>query len=403
MHVELHASLDGGPVSREMLGGLPQEPAFPEEEYLGRIERVREGMARRGIDVLLVQHPSSVTYLSGYQSFSMNNGETVILPVDDEPSLIVHGPEIGGALLHSWFGRILAYPPRTTYESYVAGLLSGQGLGRSRVGVEMRSQAVTAAVNAALREGLPEASFVDGSGLLDAVRLIKSAREVEHLQRAARFTDAGMSAAIEAASEGVTDNEVAAAAYHAMASAGSDYLSHCVVVTSGRRSGILHSTYKRNRIMAGDPILLEMGGCWQRYTSPLMRAVSIGEPSAEVRRVADACLQALDNVLLRIRPGVTAHEVAQAGWEALNEAGPGLVSHGNFGYGVGLGFPPTWADWTGRIELGVETVLRPGMVFHHPVALRKLGEFGVAVSETSVVTDDGPRVFGTVDRRLFIK
>ena len=403
MHVELHPSLDGGPVSREMLGGLPPEPAFPEEEYQGRIERVREGMTERGVDVLLVQHPSSVTYLSGYQSFSMNNGETVILPIDDEPSLIVHGPEIGGALLHSWFGRILGYPPGKAYESYVTGLLSDQGFGRAKVGVEMRSQAVTAAANATLTEGLPDADLVDASGLLDTVRLIKSEREIEHLQRAARFTDAGMSAAVEAASEGVTDNDVAAAAYHAMASAGSDYLSHCVVVTSGRRSGILHSTYKRNRIMAGDPILLEMGGCWQRYTSPLMRAVSIGEPSPEVRRAADACLNALDNVLSTIRPGVTAHEVAQAGWQALNEAGPGLVSHGNFGYGVGLGFPPTWADWTGRIELGVETVLRPSMVFHHPVALRKLGEFGVAVSETSVVTDEGPRVFGTVERQLFVK
>ena len=403
MHVTLHPSLAGGPVSREMLGGLPPEPAFPEEEYRDRLSRIREEMRELGLDVLLVQQPSSVTYVSGFQTFSIFNGETVILPLDEEPSLIVHGPEVGSALLHSWFDRVVAYPPESGFEGYVAGQLSDQGFGGATVGVEMRKPAVTAAAYASLSGELPNADLVDASGVLDAVRLIKSAREIEHLQQAARFTDAGMSAAIEAAAEGKRDNDLGAAAYHAMASAGSDYLSHCVVATSGLRSGILHSTYKRNEIRAGDPILLEMGACYHRYTSPLMRAVSIGEPSAEVSRVMNACLKALDNVLSAIRPGITAHEVAEAGWQAIDKAGPGLVSHGNFGYGVGLGFPPTWADWTAKIELGVRTVLRPGMVFHHPVALRKLGEFGVAVSETSVVTESGARVFGTVERRLFVK
>ena len=402
MHVDVHPSLAGGPVSHDMLGGLPPELAFPKDEYTDRIRRIREGIRERGLDVLLVQHPSSVTYVSGFQSFAMNNGETVILPKDDEPSLIVHGPEVGGALLHSPFDNILAYPPGTGFESYVAGQLSAKGFGKARVGVEMRSFGVSAAAHASLKDELPDAELVDASGLVDAVRFIKSSREIEHIQQAARFTDAGMNAAIEAAGEGQRDNDVAAAAYHAMATAGSDYLCHCVVATAGRRSGILHSTYKRNEIQAGDPILLEMGGCFHRYTSPMMRSVSIGEPNAEVSRTMDACLKALGNVLSTIKPGVTAHEVAEAGWQAIDEAGPGFVTHGNFGYGVGLGFPPTWADWTGRIELGVQTVLRPGMVFHHPVALRKLGEFAVTVSETSVVTEDGPRTFGTVERKMFV-
>ena len=146
-----------------------------------------------------------------------------------------------------------------------------------------------------------------------------------------------------------------------------------------------------------------MGGCYQRYTSPLMRSVSIGEPSKAIDHVMKACLKALNNVLSTIKPGLTGHEVARAGWEALNEAGSGLVSHGNFGYAVGLGYPPSWADGTCKIELGIDTVLQPGMVFHHPIALRKLGEFGVCVSETSVVTDTGTRVFGSVPREMFLK
>ncbi len=403
MHVDLHPSLSGGPVSNAMITGLPQELSFPLEEYLARIDKIRQEMNQQNIDVLLIQHPSNVMYVSGFQTFSMNNGETVILPKDNEPYLIVHAPEVGGALLHTWFGNVHAFPPNISFESYISNLIQEAGYASSRIGLEMHSPAVNAAYYKQLEEKLPKALIKDASNVLEAVRLLKSDLELEYLQKAATFTDQGMLAAINATSAGATDNEIAASAYHAMAKSGSDYLSNCVIVTAGRRSGILHSTYKRNKIKNGDPILLEMGGCYQRYTSPLMRSVSIGEPSKAIDHVMKACLKALNNVLSTIKPGLTGHEVARAGWEALNEAGSGLVSHGNFGYAVGLGYPPSWADGTCKVELGIDTVLKPGMVFHHPIALRKLGEFGVCVSETSVVTDTGTRVFGSVPREMFLK
>ena len=403
MHVNLHPSLSGGPVSKEMLGGLAQELSFPLEEYLTRIDKIRQEMEQRNIDVLLIQHPSNVMYVSGFQTFSMNNGETIILPKDDEPYLVVHAPEVGSALLHTWFGNIHAFPPNVSFESYITDLIKKSGYASAKIGLEMRSPAVNAASYKQLEEKLPNALIIDASSVLDGVRLLKSDLELEFIQKAATFTDQGMLAAINAISVGATDNEIAASAYHAMAKSGSAYLSNCVIVTAGKRSGILHSTYKRNQIKNADPILLEMGGCYQRYTSPLMRSVSIGKPSKAVYNVMKACFNALDNVLSTIKPGLTGDEVARAGWEALNEAGSGLVSHGNFGYGVGLGYPPSWADGTGKIELGVDTVLKPGMVFHHPIALRNLGEFGVCVSETSVVTDTGARVFGSVPREMFLK
>ena len=95
------------------------------------------------------------------------------------------------------------------------------------------------------------------------------------------------------------------------------------------------------------------------------------------------------NVLSTIRPETAADEVARAGWAGIADAGEDFVFHGNFGYAVGASFPPTWAD---------------GMVFHHPEALRRMGRYGVAVSETSVVTDSGCEVLTTgVERELFVK
>ena len=403
MPVAVHPSLGGGPVSKDTLSGLPQELAFSIEEYQGRLDRVRKAMHEASVDVLVVHHPPNVFYLSGHQSFSMYNGECVILPLEGQPTLITHPPELGTALLHTWFEQVYGYSSRDGREEYQARLLKEQGLDRTRIGIEKKSAAVPADTYDRLREALPYSDLVDGSDLVSTVKITKSPQEIEYVRQAACITDAGILAAIEVAREGKTDNNVAAAANQAIYEAGSEYMCLSPIVTTGRRSGVLHSTHKRVPLSKGDSVCMEFGVCVQRYTAPLMWTVSIGEPTEGVKRLANACLTALNNVLSTIRPGITADEVARAGWEGIDMAGPGLVFHGSFAYAVGGSFPPGWGDATAGIMLGNETRLRPGMVFHHPVALRKLGEYGTMFSETSVVTENGCEVLTSVERKLFVR
>jgi len=401
--MKVHSTIAGGRATLDMLDGLPQEPAFPVEEYQTRLASVRDGMNERDIDVLLVQHPPNVLYLTGYQTFSPNFGECVIVPLESDPTLLVPSPELGGALVHTWLDDRRGYPPDRSNAQYIADTLCDKKLDGAKVGVEKGSHGLSAGTYEGLVCALPKARFVDGSGIVEAVKAVKSPREIEHIRAAARTTEAGMAAAIDAAREGATDNDVAAAASEALVAAGSEYMCLSPVVTSGRRSGILHSTHKRNRLEAGDVVLLEMGGCIHRYSAPTMRTVFIGDPPAEARRMAEACLTALGNILSTIRAGVTADEVAQVGWESLLTAGDGFVFHGNFGYAIGAGFPPTWADDTGALMSDIDTVLRPGMVFHHPVALRRMGRYGTAFSETTVVTEDGCEVLTISPREIVVR
>ncbi len=397
-----HYSMAGGPVGREALEGLPQEPAFSTKEYERRLRMVRERMKADGVDALVVFHPPHVFYLSGFQTFSVYNSECVILPMDGSPLLIVDPMELGGALLHSWFDSVHGYAANDR-PKYLADLISDEGLATSRVATETSSRALPVQVFEALKTGLPKAELVDGSSIVPGVKATKSEEEVVHLRRSASITDVGMAAAIEAIEAGKLDHDVAAAAYDAMIGSGSEYMCVDPIVTTGRRSSILHSSHKRVPIEVGDTVLLEMGACIQRYTAPTMRSAIVGTPSAEVRTVADACLGALDNVLGTIKAGVTGHEVAEAGWESLHRAGDDIVFHGVFGYGVGAGFPPTWADETGVMTLGTHEPLQAGQVFHHPVAVRMLGRFGVAFSETTVVTDDGCEVLTGLPRELVVR
>ena len=398
--MRVHASLSGGRFPEAGLGELKPEPAFSRAEYEDRLARARTAMDAQGLDALVVMNPASVFYLSGYQTFAVDGGACLVVPRDGETALAMDPPEFGGALLGVWFDDLHGYPADIERPAYAAQLMAERGAASGRIGIDDAVWGATPAFRAGLARALPGAEFVDSTDLLIELKRCKSAAEIEYIRSAAPATQAAVEAATSTAAAGVTDGEVAGAAFAAMAVAGSEYPCLSPIVTSGRRSGMLHTTHKRHTIQPGDNVLLEIGGCVQRYTAPQMRTLTIGPPTADVRGAADACIAALNAVLEAMGPGIAARDAADAGWRELKAAGDDLVFHGTFGYGIGAGFPPNWADGSGFIRSDADSVLEPGMVFHHPVAVRRLGEFGVAFSETSVITEDGCEVLTRGPRGL---
>ena len=398
--MRLHPSLNGGPFAHDDLRDFGKELAFSVDEYRARLARARQAMDAAGLDALLVMNPANVFYLSGFQTFAVDGGACLIVPRQGEPAIVMDPPEFGSAWLSVWFQDLRGYPPGSDRPAYAASMLAEHGLDRGRIGADDASWGQTPAFRAGLEQALPHADFVSAGELFIELKRLKSPAEIEHIRWAALATRSATEAAVETAAAGVTDGDVAGASYAAMARAGGEYPCLAPIVTSGRRSGILHSTHKRRTIEPGDNVLLEIGACHQRYTAPQMRTLTIGRADDDVRRTADACIAALNAVLSVLRPGAVASDVAEVGWRALDAAGDDLVFHGNFGYGIGAGFPPNWADATGFIQRDHSTVLEPGMVFHHPIAVRRLGQFGVAFSETSVITKNGCEVLTHGQRAL---
>jgi Xaa-Pro dipeptidase len=221
-------------------------------------------------------------------------------------------------------GEMLARERLDTPADALAAILEGRGLGRSRIGDEKRvprAGCLSVHVYDSLLAALPDASFDDVSGLPERAKVIKSPQEVTYLRQAASFTGAGMRAALATAAEGRTDNDVAAAAYQAMITAGSEFLSIPAIVSAGRYSGIAHSTHKRHRFQRGDVLFLELGGCYRRYSAPCMPSATIGPPTEDAKRLAEGCLAALSEMHRAMRPRPTFDEVSRAGARGVARAG----------------------------------------------------------------------------------
>jgi Xaa-Pro dipeptidase len=280
----------------------PKELAFPVSEYRERVDKVRARMAAVGLDLLLVTHPPNLCYLTGYNTFAVGRHACLLLPPRGEPVIQVSAMAIPAALFTGWLERIEPYDWHEVdrIPERIAALVREQGLERARIGLELAR--LLARIHAEVRRHLPGATFEDASGLVFDVRLVKSPAELDCMRRAARMTVAGIEASYRAIVPGGTDNDVARAGYDAMVAAGSEFLAVEPIVTSGHRSGWAHTTFKRTPLKVGDVVFLEYGGCYQRYTAPLMRTAVIGEPDAAVRRAAEAARATVELIIDRCGP-----------------------------------------------------------------------------------------------------
>jgi Xaa-Pro dipeptidase len=387
-----------------MTAEIRYELAFPDAEYARRMELVQAGMRRRELDGILVFGPANLYYLTGYETIGFANFQLALVPRAGEPRLLVRELE-GGLARH---GTWLTTPPAVYADDQkpldlVAQLIGAAGLSRGTLGVDMSSSFLTVRTYQALVETLPEVTVADSSGVVESVRRIKSDLELACFRQAAKYTAAGMASAVGAVRAGATDNDIGAAAAEAMYRDGSEYFASGPTVTSGRRSGIPHTTFQRHSVEPGDGVLIEIGGNHHRYTSPLMRSVLVQPASDLGQRMYQACSLALDAAIREVRPGAVASDVHMACQRVIDEWGFEPNFRKRLGYGMGVGFAPTWGEGT-FLELSRtdHTVLEAGMVFHLPPALRVDAVLGVGCSETVAVTESGAEVLGSFPRDLVI-
>lgn len=383
-------------------GSVDKELIFDLSEYQDRIRRLKASMAKVGMDTFVAHTFENIFYLIGQQTTGLANYQCLVVPSGGDPFLVVRRLESLIAGKNSWISDFVIWEDHEDPVDVTIRALRERGLDRGTIGIEENSLYLSARSASMLRQMSDRTTLVDASGTVEQLRRIKSPRELDYIRETARITSAGMRAAIDEAGEGKTENDVAAAAVAAMYRAGSEFMAREPTVNSGPRSGIPHTSFRRRTMAKGDSILLEMSGCYNRYSAPLFRTVSIGHPSDSVRRMSDACIAALQAAIEVIKPGRSGGDVERAFSGAFQAHGFGVGKRA--GYSIGIGFPPTWMETSIlALKRDDDTVLEPGMALHIPAALRDPGVSGAGCSESLLVTDTGCEVITQFEQRLFVK
>lgn len=377
---------------------------FSIDEYIRRLTELRQRMSRRKLDVVITTTPENICYLSGFESPGHYYFNALVVPLDGEPFMVPRRLEESGVDAYTWVSIQRPYEDVEDPIDRLAAALTEFNLHTKRIGFEENCWFFTAAQQKRLFARCPDAEFVDCSGIVEAGRLIKSDEEIVLMQRAARTTEAGMQAGIDAVAAGASEGDVAAEIHYAMIKAGSEWPSIAPFVASGPRGAIGHATWTDRVIQPGEAVFLEVGGCLKRYHAAMMRTVFIGEPEESLWEAEKLVQQAMEACIKAIKPGVTAASVDAAGRAVIANSRLGAQQSSRTGYSIGIGLPPDWGE--GHILSLQQNEMRrlePNMTFHLIPWAQIPGKGGIGFSETVRVTEDGCEFVTSLPRKLFVK
>lgn len=369
-------------------------PWFDRSEHEARLARIQAKLRAQGLDALLAFMPESVTWITGFFTRGYTTFQFAIVPAAGLPAVVCRDVE------KYYLDTTCVFPDRMLWSDgedviAVAAAAIRDRLGSApRLAVERGAWPLSAARDEALRAALPGVSWHDEAGLLRRLRLVKSAAEIAYQRRAASAAEAGMRAAIAAATAGTSERELAAKICAAMIQAGSD-LPGPGVLSSGERAFHLHGGYTDRVLRHGDLVQVETTPCVRHYHARFMRPIRVGGPSEEDRRVVRELIAIQDAALAEVAPGVPAAVPDRIVREGVVRAGLRARYTNKTMYSVGLLLHPSSGEPL-EAAPGCTWRFEAGQVFHAYVLAR-----GFGMSETVLVTEGGHERLTRFPRALF--
>jgi Xaa-Pro dipeptidase len=172
-----------------------QHNVFPSAELEQRLAKTRQAMQESGLDALVVSVPENIYYLTGLDHWGFFACHVLVVPLQGSMALTCRAME--RITVENQVDNAEFYGHADTEElaDYVINILADRGLTSARLGIEKRSLFMTPRIYELIIAGAPTATWTDGSGIIDELRLIKSPLEQEYTRKAAAAADAGTLAA----------------------------------------------------------------------------------------------------------------------------------------------------------------------------------------------------------------
>jgi len=289
-------------------------------------------------------------------------------------------------------------------------------LGRGDALERMVLEALTRARAKGPRTGTGPRAVVDPGEILDDLRLVKDAYELDMIRRAVDITLIGHRAAAAAISPGAGEWAVEGALDGAFRSAGGAGPAFETIVGAGRNACVLHYVVNRDVIGDEELVLVDAGAEYALYSGDVTRTYPSGGrftgPQRDVYQVVEASRLA---AVAAVAPGATVTDVHDAATRVLVE---GLISLGVLAgtadevidrEGHKQYFPHRTSHWLGldvhdpgdyvrdgaprRLEPGMVLTVEPGLYFRPGGdGNGGLAGIGVRIEDDVLVTEGGHEV-----------
>ncbi len=263
-------------------------------------------------------------------------------------------------------------------------------------------------------------SIIDTAAVLHEMRLIKSAEEIELMQRAADIAAEAHIEAMKAARPGMKEYEIEALLEYYFRRHGASAPAYTSIVGSGANATVLHYVTNDGTLNDGDLLLIDAGAEYRGYASDITRTFPVnGRFTEPQREIYELVLETQVACVEMVRPGVTNDEIKQRSIEMLTE---GMVRLGllqgepeklieeekykqfymhGLGHYLGMDVHDVGRyyhkDEARKLEPGMVMTVEPGLYVAadtKDIPEKYLG-IGVRIEDDVLVTENGPRVLSS--------
>ncbi len=342
-----------------------------------RLGRLQVRLRAAELDALVVSKLANVRYLTGF------TGSAALLFVTPNDALFVTD------------GR---YTQRSKEELGAAGTAARIAIGAT---ASDQRALVVQAVTAGTRVGLEEHSvtwaqqrewvdafagseIVPGGTIVEDLRRVKDAGEVDRIRRACAIADDAFQALLPRLAAGITERTFALELEFAMRERGASGNSFDPIIASGPNGAKPHHTPSDRVIERNELVVCDFGCIVDGYCSDMTRTVSVGDPGPEARHLYEVVLASQQAGRARVSAEVECADVDRASRDVIADAGWADAFSHSTGHGVGLEIheaPRVSATGGDTLLVGDVVTVEPGVYLP--------GVGGVRIEDTVVVSAHG--------------
>ena len=165
-------------------------------------------------------------------------------------------------------------------------------------------QSREATLIARVKEKAPKSAIKDLDPILDAMRLVKSSREIALIKEATRISGLGIMEAMRSAEPGMYEYELEAVADYVFKKHNAQGIAYFALVAAGKNASWPHYHAAQTRIDDGMLVLYDYAPDYKYYTADVTRVFPInGRFTADQRELYTIYLKLYQALMTSIRPG----------------------------------------------------------------------------------------------------
>ncbi len=362
---------------------------MPDPHLEARLAQLRQALAGKEINALLLTEGENVGYVSGF------TGSTAYVLVTPDEAVLITDPR--------YTLRARAECPQFTVVTAAGSGGYPEALTQTlaarpqvtRLGFE--AQRVTVAQWEQLKKDAPAAlAWVATEGVVEALRMVKDAGEVAAIRAAIAVAEAAWLEVKPRLTPGTTEREFALALDFAMRRGGAEGVAFETIVASGALGAHPHHRAGDRPLSPGDLVTVDWGASLNGYVSDITRTVGLAPISAPQRELHGTVLEAQRRAIAAIRPGRTGKEIDAVARDFLTERGYGE----QFGHSLGHSLGRTVHDGAALSVRAEKVILAPGMVVTVEPGVYIENWGGIRIEEDVLVTEAGHEVLTHLPNEL---